>query len=84
MAVDREFDVYSLAVGVPWNPCKRAVGWRSGDEGDGRAGGRAAGEAASGQGSPWSKKASKTIGFYRFSETPVRQSHSFEAKNPQL
>ena len=84
MAVDREFDVYSLAVGVPWNPCKRAVGWRSGDEGDGRAGGRAAGQAASGQGSPWSKKASKTIGFYMFSETPVRQSHSFEAKNPQL
>ena len=51
MAVDREFDVYSLAVGVPWNPCKRAVGWRSGDEGDGRAGGRAAGQAENGQGS---------------------------------
>ena len=31
MAVDREFDVYSLAVGVPWNPCNRAVRWRSGE-----------------------------------------------------
>ena len=51
MAVDREFDVYSLAVGVPWNLCNRAVGWRSGrsaDEGDGRSGSRAAGQAASG------------------------------------
>ena len=47
-------------------------------------GGRAAGQAASGQGSPWSKNASKTIVFYMFSETPVRQSYSFEAKNPQL
>ena len=28
MAVDREFGVYSWALGVPWNPCNRAVGWR--------------------------------------------------------
>ena len=57
MAVDREFDVYSLAVGVPWNLCKRAVGWRLGDERDGRAGGRAARQAASGQGSVEGAKA---------------------------
>ena len=43
MAVDREFDVYGLAVGAPLNPCNR--------EGDGRAGGQAVGQGGSGQGS---------------------------------
>ena len=49
MAVDQEFDVFSsLARGIPWNLCNQAVGWRSGGEGDDRAGDRAAGQAPSG------------------------------------
>ena len=70
MAVDREFDVYSLAVSVPWNLCNRAVGWRSGDEGDGRAGDRAAGQAATGQESLWSKKLQKPLLSTRFLRHP--------------
>ena len=55
MAVDREFGVYSWALGVPWNPCNRAAGQAPDDEGDGRVGGGAEGQArpaaADGQGS---------------------------------
>ena len=29
MAVDREFDVFCLAMGVPWNLCDREVGWQT-------------------------------------------------------
>ena len=66
----QEFYVYSLAVTAPWNPCNRAVRWRWGDEGDGRAGGQAAGQAACGQGSvegaPRPKNHLKTYVFVRF------------------
>ena len=48
MAVDREFGVYSWALGVPWNPCNRAAEQAPDDEGDGRVGGGAAGQAPSG------------------------------------